>query len=100
MHACIHTQVTEMPCCLVRQMPSCLVACVPVSAPTHTHTHTHTHTPSSPPPSSPPPSSSFLLLPPPAGRLQAWRAKRLANKYPMYSELIVTDFAVSCEWHS
>jgi len=34
------------------------------------------------------------------GRLQAWRAKRLANMFPMYSELIVTDFAVSCEWHS
>jgi hypothetical protein len=34
------------------------------------------------------------------GRVQIWRAKRLANKYPMYSELIVSDFAVSCEWHS
>jgi len=34
------------------------------------------------------------------GRLQTYRAKRLAQAYPMYSELIVTDFAVSCEWHS
>ena len=33
------------------------------------------------------------------GRLQTWRAKRLARQYPMYSELIVTDFAVSGDWH-
>mmetsp|Transcript_32552 Transcript_32552/g.52445 ORF Transcript_32552/g.52445 Transcript_32552/m.52445 type:complete len:187 (+) Transcript_32552:1-561(+) len=41
-----------------------------------------------------------LGLKPYTGRLQAFRAKRLGQKYSKYSELIVTDFAISAEWHS